>query len=362
MKEFNIYKILAIPFVIGVIIIMYGLYLYGYEYELSKLGKNDFIDNGAGETKSVMANISFSDSIENKTLDKDSNANQTGVISTGEQNVKSFVLSRDTLNIDTAVNMKSYGRIECYNKNNIELDVNIIEAPEKGQIKFTGISYVYTPYPDQKGKDSFKFCVVDSYGNVSQTVEAYINIEDNVKPYYIDMIDNPYQYSSVKLASADILDGEKVGNLHFFNPTKQITGGEFIILLLATLGHEEMEYCINTGLENDSEIPVWQKPYIKKAIEIGIITEKSFSANETLTRANAILLVDRAAQIQDVDRVAMKIFDKAIIPDWALQSYINLYAYNMLELYDGSSYANMVLEKDYCGALLWQLYKYINEI
>lgn len=280
-------------------------------------------------------------------------------ISTEDETKSFFTLSKDTIEINTAMNMESYGRLECFNRDNLELDVNTIVPPQKGEIEWIGTSYVYRPYPEQTGEDSFSFCVSDNNGNISQTGVAKIWIDKSDKPYYIDMNHNPYQYSAVKLSGMGIIDGDNIGGIHLFYPEREVTGGEYVLMLLAVLGKTDVAPCVNTGLKNDSDIPLWIKPYVKKAIDIGIITTKEFYTTALITRAEAVVLTSKAANLPNVERVSMKIFDKNMVPDWSMQAYMNMYVYNMLEIYDGSAYPNIKLKKDYAAGLLMQLKIYI---
>lgn len=280
-------------------------------------------------------------------------------ISAEEESKSFFTLSKDTIEINTAMDMESYGRLECFNRDNLELDVNTVIPPQKGEIEWIGTSYVYRPYPGKTGQDSFSFCVTDDNGNISQTGVAKINIDKKNRPYYIDMDHNPYQYSAIKLSGMGIIDGNSVGGIHLFHPEREVSGGEYILMILSLLNKTDVEPCVNTGLKNDADIPLWIKPYVKKAMELGIITTKEFYTTEHISRAEAVILTSKAANLPNVQRVSMKIFDKNSIPDWSMQAYMNMYAYNMLELYDGSAYANTKLTKDYAAALLMQLKIYV---
>ena len=159
------------------------------------------------------------------------------------------------------------------------------------------------------------------------------------------------------------MTGEKSGDAYFFYPSEQVTRGKFVIKLIAALGMENrLSSCVNCGLQNDSEIPQYMKTYVKLVKDTKIITEKVFYPNQVLTRAEAVVLIDRALNIPDVKNAALSYSDKASIPKWAIQSYMNLSAYKMLDFYDGLMKPSVALQNDHMADLLWQVWKYTDSI
>ena len=134
-------------------------------------------------------------------------------------------------------------------------------------------------------------------------------------------------------------------------------------MLLGVTGREKnLPACVNTGLANDGEIAPYLKPYVKKAVEEGIITESSFAADEVITRAEAVVLTNRAAAIKKVSGYNLNYDDTGDIPEWALQSYIDLCAYRMIDLPDNLARPNAALTRDFSADLLWQLKKYHDKV
>ena len=135
--------------------------------------------------------------------------------------------------------------------------------------------------------------------------------------------------------------------------------GELVILLLACRGWDTgLSPCVSTGLQNDAGIPLWLKPYIRQAIEKGIILEGAFDTETVPTRAEAVVLCCRAAGIDDILKYRLDLKDVDKIPDWAMEAYLSLAAYRMLECSDGYAYPAAPLQRGYAAALGWQLYKY----
>lgn len=262
----------------------------------------------------------------------------------------------------TNKNMPIQGTLSVYDPEGDMVMIKVLEAPNKGDIQFNGTSFTYEPYLDITGADTLSFVCVDKQGNYSKKGILDFNIEKDRSAFsYADMTNNPSHYSAVKLHEKGVLTGEKSGDEYFFYPSAQVTKGQFIVKLIAALGMENrLSACVNCGLQNDSDIPQYLKTYIKLAKETKIITEKVFYPNQTLTRAEAVVFIDRALNIPNVKNAALSYSDKADIPKWAIQSYMNLNAYKMLDFYDGLMKPTTALQNDHMADLLWQVWKYID--
>lgn len=264
---------------------------------------------------------------------------------------------------ETIENVPVYGNLVAFDPEGDEVELQICQPPQKGSVTFAGTSFVYTPYPGQRGEDSFTVQAMDRYGNRSNEAVAAITVRrGGGAPYFADMDRHPYEYSAIKLAQAGVLGGEQVGEHQLFYPQRQVSRGEYVVMLLAALGKDQgLTPCVNTGLQNDGTIPLWLKPYLSRAIECGIVTEEAFDTETVPTRAEAVVLCERAAQIGDILKYNLQIGDRDTIPSWALESYVNLSAYGILDLYDGNAYPMRALDRGYACSLLWQLYKYVNK-
>ncbi|MCI8623026.1 MAG: hypothetical protein HFG26_05115 [Provencibacterium sp.] len=261
---------------------------------------------------------------------------------------------------ETAEGVSLYGSFKTYDPEGDEVSVSVSQPPSKGRLEIDGLSFQYTPFPGESGEDPFTVTACDRYGNRSKETVLSVTIHSGAAlPYFCDMDRNPYEYSALKLAEAGVMSGERIGGRLFFYPQREMNRGELIVLLLACRGWDlELAPCINTGLENDAEIPLWLKPYIRCAIEKGIVLEGAFDTETIPTRAEAVVLCCRAAGIDDILKYRLSLADVDRIPDWAMESYLNLAAYRMLDLSDGYAYPSAALDRAYAAALGWQLYKY----
>lgn len=261
----------------------------------------------------------------------------------------------------TIRNISISGQITAVDPEGDEIEIQLIKAPVNGTVRFDGISFFYTPYKNVSGKDRFTVCAVDSKNNFSQEAIVEINIEKGKNSfYYTDMTLHPSAYAAIKLHESKMLTGKQIGNNFFFFPDEQMTRGEFLVTLIAASGmQKDLTATVNTGLPNDTDIPSWIKPYVKKAVDEGILLKTdAFWYKEIPIRAEAVVMTDRAAKINDVKDFALTFPDHGALPDWAIRSYKDLAAYKMLDLYDGAARPYDALTNSYCADLLWQLYKH----
>ena len=262
--------------------------------------------------------------------------------------------------IATLQNVRRYGQLIATDPDGDRLSYYISASPKKGQVTLVGDTFIYTPLPGAKGKDQFTFYAQDNRGNFSDTGVVTIQIErSSNSPYFADLQGSRYEYAAVKLADAGVISGEQFGGSRLFYPDRQVTGGEMIVMILAAMGQDKnLTPCVNTGLEKDSEIPMWLKPYLSRAMEHGIINSNDFDPTAVLRRAEAVQLIYRASGIKVPQRTSLQLRDVKEIPTTALQAYMALADQGLLEHYDGYSTPAAPLERGYAAGLLWGLYHY----
>ena len=265
---------------------------------------------------------------------------------------------------NTNRNIPVMGKITAYDPDGDMVRIKVISKPEKGTITFNGLSFEYKPYAKSVGKDRFTFICEDKYGNISNESFVDVMIEDIKSSIsYADMNGNPSHYAAIKLSQKSILTGQRIGGQYFLEPNVEVSRGEFLVMLTsAAMLEKELPPCVNTGLQNDSEIPLYLKPYVKLGIDKGIIKENKFNFKEIPTRAEAVVMVSRTAGMPNVTKHNPNISDIVQIPEWALSSYMNLSAYKMLDLHDGKAHPNNALTRAGAVDLIWQLWKYADTV
>jgi len=263
--------------------------------------------------------------------------------------------------LETMKNIAKYGTVSAYDPEGGGVSLQLINKPQKGTVTFDGLSFLYQPYQDTAGSDQFTVCAVDSASAYSREAVVTVHIAKTSSTiFYKDMSGNPSTYAAVMLHENNVMTGEKTGSAYFFGPDEMTTRGDFLVMLIAAAGLEDkMQPTVNTGLPNDSQLPNWIKPYLRVAIDADIVSsEYAFNFDEIPTRAEAVVLTDRAAGISDVKDYGLALPDLDSIPEWALPSYKDLAAYKMLDLYSGYAHPNGALTNSYAADLVWQLYKH----
>ncbi len=212
------------------------------------------------------------------------------------------------------------------------LSFHIVGKPARGAVTVSedgSGEFVYTPYENKTGKDSFTYVAVDAVGNASDPATVKIKIEKaGTKVTYADMEGQPAYKAAIRLAEEGIFVGECMGGAYFFQPDAPVTRSQFVAMAMKAAGVETLEGVERTGFADDSAIPTWAKPYASSALKAGLVLGSRdeagrvvFNADGTITRAEAAVLLDRALQVTDVSASA---FASEAVPTWASQSAANL--------------------------------------
>ena len=125
------------------------------------------------------------------------------------------------------------------------LTYHILNKPARGAVTMPedgSSEFVYTPYENKTGKDSFTYVAVDAVGNSSDPATVKIKIEKpNTKVTYADMDGDPAHKAAIRLAEEGIFVGECMGGAYFFQPDAAVTRGEFVAMAMNAAGMEALE-------------------------------------------------------------------------------------------------------------------------
>ena len=193
-------------------------------------------------------------------------------------------------------------------------------------------SFVYTPYQNKTGADKFTFKAVDPFGNESPEAEITVTIEKpSTKLTYADMEGHPSHYAAIRLHEENIFTGEKVGAVHFFNPERLVTRGEFLSMALGLMEITDFTPVNKTGFADDAVTPAWVKPYALAALKTGLIKGVTdaegriqLGANKFITRNEIAVIVNNALHLSDINVMAPVGTGFSTVPDWALQATLNM--------------------------------------
>lgn len=221
------------------------------------------------------------------------------------------------------------------------LTFQLVKKPARGEITMPTdgtANFVYTPYENKTGKDSFTYVAVDAVGNTSAPATVKIKIEKpSTKVTYADMQGVPSYKAAIRLAEEGIYVGECMNGAYFFAPDALISRSEFVAMTMKATGLEPLNGVTTTGFFDDDAIPTWAKGYAASALKSGVVQGAAndagqivFAPENSITRAEASVMLNRALQITDVSAETMSL-DAETAPVWAAQSVANLQTCGILK-------------------------------
>lgn len=243
-------------------------------------------------------------------------------------------------------------------------------APKKGAASIEGNTLTYTPSGSKTGSDQMTFIAVDSFGSPSE--EATVSVEIRKRPsasdvFYTDMAKSTAHYAAIKLSEAGVLRGETIGASTFLYPEKAVTRAEFTALATAAFEIPALTTASGTGMGDNDDIPTWVKPYVASAVSTGVISgslvdgNRVFRANDTITRAEAAAVINRALELRDETR-ALDVADLEAIPSWAESAIKNTTVNGILSLFDdGSVRANGEVSREDAVSMVYEAMQYQQE-
>ena len=256
----------------------------------------------------------------------------------------------ERLELNTYQNVAVTGRFAAVDPEGDLLTYRLVKKPARGAVTISDDGqFVYTPYENKTGKDSFTYIAMDTVGNASDPATVKVCIEKpDTKVTYADLSGHPAHRDAIRLAEEGVFVGECMGEQYFFQPDALVTRGEFVAMAMNMAGVEALEGVERTGFADDAAIPTWAKPYVSSALKCGLVQGSRdeagrvvFQANDPMTTAEAAVLLNRALGVTDVDVGA---FGPAEAPDWAAQAVANLSTCGVLS--SGSSLSEGMTRAD----------------
>lgn len=235
---------------------------------------------------------------------------------------------------ETCKNVAYMGRLTATDPEGDIITFQLAQKPARGSLELndpaTG-EFVYTPYENKTGKDSFTFVALDDKGNISEPAKVSLRIrKPATKVTYADMSGQASYNAALKLAERDILVGERVGDAYYFHPDEPVSRSQFIAMAMSALDSEPLQETMTTGFADDEAIPTWCKGYVSAALQQGVIRGYAnddgrvvFSPDGLVTRAEAAVMLDRMLSVTDVAATTFYA-DTATAPSWAFQAAVNL--------------------------------------
>ncbi len=266
-----------------------------------------------------------------------------------------------SLNVSTYRGISAYGHLSAFEPDGDDLFFEVISYPQNGTVTLTDAtlgSYVYTPMEGYVGSDSFSYVARDKYGNYSASAKVSLQVEiSGTSVTYADMKGSETYAAALKLTDAGIMSGTQVGKDYYFYPENKISRIEFLVMAMNSAGITDVPDCSATAFADDGEIPTAMKGYVAVAHTMGIVSgsqvegELRFLPNESLTRAEAAVLLERLLGLEEA-RVIPTFADHSEIPVWAADAVYSLHAVGILMPNDGYIGAPQAVTRAQAAGLL----------
>lgn len=241
----------------------------------------------------------------------------------------------EDLQLNTYKNVAAESTFKAVDPEGDALTFQLVKKPARGQVEISedgSGTFVYTPYENKTGKDTFTYVAVDSVGNTSPEATVKVTISKaKTKVTYADLDGNPAHKAAIRLAEEGVLVGAQIDGAYYFQPDLPVSRDQFLVMAMSAAGEKALAGVSATGFSDDAEIPSWAKGYVSAALMSGAIQGISrdgqvcFSPAASVTRAEAAVVLDRLIRPEAADVSA-----PASVPAWASQSVANLRSASVL--------------------------------
>jgi hypothetical protein len=271
--------------------------------------------------------------------------------------------------VSTHQSIKVYGRVGAYDADGDEVRYEVVTYAKSGVLEFDGKSgeYSYTPSGAYFGEDYFEYVAVDKYGNYSGSKRVSLDVkklETDIK--YCDMLDHRDHHAVITLTEMGVMSGTRIGSETYFMPDSPVSRVDFVAMLMNAIGENAPEKVLDTGFDDDDQIPSSMKGYVRRAREMGLIDgtvnkdgEFLFEPNRQITRSEAALIVSRLVK-GTVPTVKPTFTDRDDIPAWASDAIYTLNDLGILPSENGAIAANSHLTRAQTAHMLCALLDYMN--
>lgn len=242
------------------------------------------------------------------------------------------------MDLTTYKNVAVTGWFDAVDGEGDTLTFQLTSNPARGAVTLAedgSSQFVYTPYENKTGSDSFTYVAVDPAGNVSPEAKISIRIDKpDTRVTYADMEGHSAHKAAIRLAEEGIYVGQYMDGRYFFDPDAQVSRSQFLTMAMSVSGLEPLEGVTLTGFSDDGAIPTWAKGAVSSALRAGAIRGGQddsgapvFGAEDPITRAEATIMLNNLLNIADVPA---EVFFPGAETHWASQAAANLTASGIL--------------------------------
>ena len=205
--------------------------------------------------------------------------------------------------IETYKNLPNKGNLKVTEPEGEKMVFTVARQPKRGSVILNEDgTFEYTPKKNKVGVDSFTYTATDPSGNVSREATVTIQI---MKPsdatQYTDTVGSSCRFAAEWMKNTGLFVGEKIGGALCFNENKTVSRGEFLTMMVKSLGVPVDEALSYTGYTD--EVPAWLKPYLAAAMRAGLtaglpVSETGiFGAHESITGGEVAVMLNNAMDL-----------------------------------------------------------------
>ena len=226
---------------------------------------------------------------------------------------------------ETYRNISNTGSLNATDPEGSTLSYHLADKPKRGNVElYSDGTFTYTPSKNKVGNDSFTFTVTDDAGNTSEPATVSIKImKPTDKETYEDMQVDPDQFLAMWMKDEEIFSGEKIAGHYCFNPEKEVTRGEFLVMVMKLVGAENVVTTMNSGFADEEETPKWMRTYITTALCNGMITGTNTESGLVFHPGTPIEKAEAAVMMQNIlslPSATVSGSSQNHIPAWAADS------------------------------------------
>ena len=205
--------------------------------------------------------------------------------------------------LETYKNLPNEGALKVTDPEGGKLTYTVTRQPKRGQLEMREDgTFLYTPKKNKVGVDSFTYTATDSAGNVSREATVTIEIlKPSTAAQYTDTAGTAHRFAAEWMKNTGLFVGEQIGGEYCFNAHKTVNRGEFLTMMIKTLGIPVDENSTFVGYTD--EVPQWLKPYLAAALRAGVTVGLPssetgiFGAEEAITGGEVAVMLQNAMDL-----------------------------------------------------------------
>ena len=227
--------------------------------------------------------------------------------------------------METYRNLPNEAMLKVSDPEGKPMTFTVTRSPKRGDVMVREDgSFIYTPRKNKVGVDSFTYTATDPAGNVSREATVTITI---IKPsdakQYTDTVGKSCRFAAEWMKNTGIFVGESFNGNGCFSPTKPVSRGDFLTMLVGVLEIPLEQDAISTGFSDDCAD--WLKPYLAAAMRAGLTagwpSGNVFGAEEPITGAEAAVMLQNALDLSDAETATAD----ETVPVWAADAISTLH-------------------------------------